>query len=209
MGRYIGPVCRLCRRVEDKLFLKGERCASPKCAWERRGSLPGMRTQRQRRRRRISDRGFQLREKQKARYTYGMMERQFRRIFAEASRLPGVTGEALLQLLERRLDNVVFRLGFALSRRQGRQLVSHGHFLVNDKRASIPSFLVKPGDVISWVGQASKGTPYQAAVERQPVVPSWLALDKEKMEGKVLGLPARTDIDAKLNEKAIVEYYAR
>lgn len=207
MARHTGPVCRLCRRVEDKLFLKGQRCFSPKCTIGRRGARP---TPRSMRRRRISDRGIQLREKQKARFTYGVLERQFRRFFAEASRLPGITGENLLQLLERRLDNVLYRLGFASSRAQGRQLIGHGHLQVNGRKVDIPSYLLKPGDTVSWRPASQKDTPYQEALQRQPAyLPSWLGLDKEKMEGRLLSIPTRAEVDVKLDEKAIVEYYAR
>jgi small subunit ribosomal protein S4 len=147
MARYTEAVCRLCRRSGDKLMLKGSRCFGPKCALERRGKPPGHQPSR---RRRLSDRGVQLREKQKARYSYGILERQFRRFFEAAERQAGITGENLLVLLERRLDNVVYRLGFADSRSQGRQLVQHGHILVNGKKVDIPSYLVKEGDTISW-----------------------------------------------------------
>lgn len=207
MARYTGPVCRLCRRVEDKLFLKGQRCFSPKCTIDRRGARP---TPRSMRRRRISDRGIQLREKQKARFAYGVLEAQFRRFFAEASRMPGITGETLLQLLERRLDNVIYRLGFASSRAHARQLTGHGHFQVNGRRVDIPSYLLKPGDTVGWWPQSQKATPYQEALQREPAyLAAWLSLDKEKMEGRVLSIPTRAEIDMRLNEKAIVEYYAR
>lgn len=207
MARYTGPSCRLCRQVQEKLFLKGERCFAPKCAIERRGSLPGMRPQR---RRRLSDRGLQLREKQKARYTYGLLEQPFHRLFTKASQMPGVTGEVFLQLLERRLDNVIYRLGFAASRKEARQLVRHGHFLVNGRKVDIPSFLVKPGDGVAWHPGEQDTLPYQAAQQRAlSSIPSWLSLDRERMEGRVLTLPERADVDARLNEKAIVEYYAR
>ncbi len=208
MARYTGPVCRLCRRVGDKLMLKGERCFTSKCAMERRSGPPGQHGAKPRK---ISDRGIQLREKQKARYTYGMLERQFRRFFAEAERLPGVTGENLLVLLERRLDNVIYRLGFAVSRSQARQLVRHGHFLVNGRKTNIPSFLVKPGDVIEW-REGSKNTEYyKQLVETigDVTVPQWLHLDKQKLIGSVISLPTPEDIGAKFNVKAIVEYYSR
>ena len=208
MARYVGSVCHLCRRVGEKLMLKGERCLTPKCALERRKSSPRQRTVRQRK---ISDRGLQLREKQKARYTYGVLERQFRRFFAEAERLPGITGENLLVLLERRLDNVIYRLGLAVSRSQARQLVRHGHFLVNGRKTNIPSFLAKPGDVIEW-RQGSQQTEYYkelAQVVNDITVPNWLSLDKEKLVGRVISLPTRDDIGVKFSEKAIVEYYSR
>ena len=158
MARYIGSVCHLCRRVGDKLMLKGDRCSTPKCAVERRDAVPGQRSV-SKRRSKMSDRGLQLREKQKARHIYGMMERQFRKTFGEAERLPGVTGDNLVTLLERRLDNIVYRLGFANSRAQSRQIVRHGHILVNGHKTDIPSYLVKSGDVISW-REASAKTEY-------------------------------------------------
>lgn len=208
MARYTGPVCRLCRRVGKKLFFKGDRCFSPKCAIERQRRPPGQVSQR--RRRRLSDRGVQLQEKQKARYIYGVMERQFQRLFAEASRAPGATGFTLLQLLERRLDNVVYRLGFAFSRRQARQLVTHGHFRVNGHKVDIASYLVKIGEVVSWHEGSRDIALYKEFAEKQiGTVPRWLERDQTKMEGKVLALPARDDVEAGLDEKAIVEYYAR
>lgn len=208
MARYTGSSCRLCRRVGEKLFLKGARCVGPKCAVDRRGTPPGMHTLR---RRKLSDRGLQLREKQKARYIYGMLERQFRRFFEKASKAPGATGETLLQLLERRLDNVVFRLGLADSRPQARQLVSQGHIRVNGHRTDVASYLVKIGDVISFAEASQNAFFYKALKENPPSrpVPAWLSLDAEKLEGRVLAMPSRSDIEVSLNEKAIVEYYAR
>lgn len=207
MARYTGPVCRLCRRVEDKLFLKGDRCVSPKCIVDKRGGRVAPRSMR---RRRMSDRGLQLREKQKARFIYGVLEAQFRRVFAEASRLPGVTGENLLQLLERRLDNVVYRVGFANSRSHARQLIRHGHVQVNGRKVNIPSYLLKPEDRVGWQLRSQKLLPYEEAQQRQPAhLPGWLSLDKEKMEGQLLSIPGRTEVDVRINEKAIVEYYAR
>lgn len=208
MARYIGPVCRLCRRQNEKLMLKGERCTTKKCAMERRSLPPG----RQRpQRRKISDRGLQLREKQKARHTYGLLERQFRKHFAEAERRPGVTGENLLQILEMRLDNVVYRLGFADSRRQARQIVRHGHITINGRKMDIPSYVVKVGDVIAW-RERGTGTEYYKRVAQQiadKVVPEWLSLDREKLSGRVLTPPNRSDIDLRIDEKVIVEYYSR
>jgi len=208
MARYTEAACRLCRRVSEKLMLKGDRCLTPKCALERRAGPPGRHAAT---RQKISDRGLQLKEKQKARYTYGVLERQFRRFFNEAVRLPGVTGENLLILLERRFDNVVYRLGFATSRAQARQLVRHGHFMVNGRKTDVPSFLVKPADLIQWC-ESSKRTEYYkrlAEVSKDLTVPSWLSLDHQNLEGRVLTFPARDDIEIKLNEKAIVEYYSR
>ena len=191
-------------------MLKGDRCYTSKCALERRNVPPGYRVT-ARRRTKKSDRGLQLQEKQKARYTYGVLERQFRKFFAEAERLPGVTGENLLILLERRLDNVVYRLGFASSRAQARQLVRHGHFLLNGRKTNIPSCLVKPGDVISWREGSTRTEYYKTLVKEieDRIVPSWLLLDKEKMVGRVQNLPVAADIEVKFDEKAIVEYYSR
>ena len=208
MARYTGPVCRLCRRAGEKLFLKGERCYTPKCAVERRHRPPGEHVPR---RRRVSDRGIQLREKQKARQTYGVLERQFRRYFQEARRRPGVTGQYLLQLLERRLDNVVFRLGFAESRSQARQWVRHGHFQVNGRKVNIPSYSVRPSDVVSWKQAATKKEFYEAAVEGLPrrPVPGWLGLDPSAMNGQVLNLPEAGDINTTIDTRLIVEHYSR
>ena len=210
MARYTGPACRLCRRFGDKLMLKGERCSTPKCPLEKRNTPPGGRPV-ARGRSRISERGLQLREKQKLRFSYGVLERQFRRFFVEAKRGPSATGENLLILLERRLDNVIYRLGFADSRAQARQVVRHGHIMVNGRKTDIPSFLVKPGDVIRW-REASKKTEYYKRVAEEverKSIPNWLSLDKESMTGRVLNLPSKDDIEAGFNVKAIVEYYSR
>jgi small subunit ribosomal protein S4 len=189
-------------------MLKGERCTSRKCALERRSLPPG----RQRpQRRKISDRGLQLREKQKARHIYGILERQFRKHFTEAEKRPGVTGENLLQILEMRLDNVVYRLGFADSRRQARQIVRHGHISVNGHRVDIPSYQVKSADVIAW-SESSVATEYYKRLAQQigdKIIPEWLSLDQEKLSGKVMAPPKRSDIDLSINEKVIVEYYSR
>ncbi len=212
MARYIGPTCRLCRRVGEKLMLKGERCLTPKCALERRSGPPGRHTlPRRRGRGGVSDRGIQLGEKQKARYTYGVLERQFRKFFAEARRLPGPTGENLLVLLERRLDNVVYRLSWADSRSQARQVVRHGHILLNKRKTDIPSCLVKVGDIIEWREAGTRTEYYKKLVEtlEGKTIPGWLSLDRERLVGQVLALPSRDDIGAKFNEKAIVEYYSR
>jgi len=209
MARYTAAVCRLCRRSGEKLMLKGSRCFTPKCAMDRRGKPPGQ--QLSRRRRRLSDRGFQLREKQKARYTYGIMERQFRRFFAQAEKQAGITGENLLVLLERRLDNVVYRLGFADSRSQARQLVQHGHIMLNGRKTNIPSCLVKDGDVIGWGEGSTKTEYYQQmakSIEAKSVL-SWLSLDKQNLVGQVLSLPTPDDIEVKIEGKTIVEYYSR
>ncbi|MFC1952198.1 30S ribosomal protein S4 [Chloroflexota bacterium] len=208
MGRYTAAVCRLCRRSGDKLMLKGSRCLAPKCAMDRRGKPPG---QQLRRRRRVSDRGLQLREKQKARNTYGVMERQFKQIFVQAEKQSGITGENLLVLLERRLDNVVYRLGFADSRAQARQLVQHGHIMLSGRKTDIPSCIVKEGDTISW-REGSTNTEYYKqllqSIESKSVL-SWLSLDRQKLVGQVLSLPFPDDTDAKFNGKTIVEYYSR
>jgi len=208
MAKYTAAVCRLCRRSGEKLMLKGSRCLTPKCAMDRRGKPPG---QKLGRRRRLSDRGLQLREKQKARHSYGIMERQFRRLFAQAERQSGITGENLLVLLERRLDNVVYRLGFADSRPQARQLVQHGHILLNGRKTNIPSCLVKEDDVISWDGSSTKTGYYQQVVQNIPAksVLGWLSLDRENLVGRVVSLPTPDDIDAKFEGKAVVEYYSR
>jgi small subunit ribosomal protein S4 len=213
MARYTGPVCKLCRREGEKLFLKGERCLSSKCPFERdRGYPPGDHGRlAQFRRRRTSDYSRQLREKQKARRIYGVLERQFRRYFREADRRSGLTGENLLILLESRLDNVIYRLGFADSRAQARQLTQHGHFVVNGRRTNIPSYIVRPQDVIT-VRDGSRKRPYfkeRAELLDEGAVPNWMSLDSKTMTARVLNLPAREDISTPLNEQAIVEYYSR
>ncbi|OGO23865.1 MAG: 30S ribosomal protein S4 [Chloroflexi bacterium RBG_16_50_9] len=208
MARYTGAVCRLCRRSGEKLFLKGSRCVTPKCAVDKRPKPPG---QQLGRRRRLSDRGIQLREKQKARYTYATMERQFRRIFNIADKQGGITGDNLLVLLERRLDNVVFRLGFADSRAQARQLVRHGHIMLNGRKTNIPSNLVKEGDKISWREGSYKTAYYKQLTQsiEAKVVANWLTLDRQTLVGQVLSLPTPGDIGATFDGKAIVEYYSR
>ena len=207
MARYTASVCRLCRRSGEKLALKGSRCLTPKCALEKRSKPTG----RQGGRRRVSDRGLQLREKQKARYTYGLLERQFRRLFNQAEKQPGITGDNLLVLLERRLDNVVYRLGFADSRSQARQLVQHGHIMLNGRKTDTPSCLVKEGDTITWKETSTK-TEYHKqlaqSIESKSVL-GWLTLDKQKLVGQVISLPTPDDIDAKFDGKTIVEYYSR
>ena len=210
MARYIDAKCRICRRAGDKIMLKGDRCFTSKCAFERRDVPPGY-TGTSKRRAKKSDRGIQLQEKQKARYTYGLLERQFRKFFAEAERIPGITGENLLVLLERRLDNIVFKLGFASSRNQARQLVRHGHFLVNGRKTNIPSFLVKPGDTVSWRDGSTNSEYYKTLVQEIEgrSIPGWLSLDRQKMAGQLVNLPTMEDIEPKFDEKAIVEYYSR
>ncbi len=208
MARYTAAVCRLCRRSGEKLILKGSKCIT-KCILDKRSKPPGQ--QSIRRRQRLSERGLQLREKQKARYSYGLMEKQFRQLFAEAERQSGITGENLLVLLERRLDNVVYRLGFADSRAQARQLVRHGHILLNGHKTDIPSCLIKEGDTISWRSASTKTGYYEELLKsiNSKSVLSWLSLDKQNMVGQVLSLPTPEEVEAKFNDKAIVEYYSR
>ena len=207
MARYTAAVCRLCRRVGDKLMLKGSKCIT-KCTLDKRPKPPG---QVFGRRPRISERGLQLREKQKGRYTYGVLEQQFRRLFAEAERQPGITGENLLVLLEKRLDNVVYRLGFADSRAQARQLIRHGHILLNGRKTDTPSCLVKEGDTIGWKAESTKTGYYKQLVKdiQSKSVLNWLSLDKQNLVGQVLSLPTPDDIDSKVDGKTIVEYYSR
>lgn len=213
MAKYRGPVCRLCRREGEKLFLKGERCFTPKCAFERRGYAPGQHGKSsQFRRKRESDFNRQMRAKQKARRVYGVLERQFRRYYETSLRRRGITGLNLLQILESRLDNVVFRLGFADSRAQARLLVTHGHFAVNGRRTDVPSMLVSIGDTIAVREGTSRSRPYfkdlSAAAETKNV-PTWLERDLKDLSGKVLRLPDRSEIDGNLHEQLIVEYYSR
>ena len=207
MARYTGSVCHLCRRCGDKLMLKGSRCFTQKCAMERRRRP--MRTRF--RRRRVSDRGLQLAEKQKARYTYGVLEKQFRRAFAQAERQPGVTGDNLVALLERRLDNVVYRLGFADSRNQARQIVLHGHIVLSGRRTNIPSCLVKEGDTVSWREGSTKTEYYKQVVEeiKSKTVPSWLGIDRDNLVGQVISTPTPEDAGAIFEGQSIVEYYSR
>ena len=201
-------MCRLCRRENLKLFLKGERCYTEKCAYDRRNYPPGQHGQA---RKKFSDYGTQLREKQKVKRMYGILENQFRNIFKEADRQKGITGETLLSLLERRLDNIIYRLGFANSRNEARQLVRHNHFLVNQSKVSIPSYLVKPGDVIELREKSKKVVRILEALEgvARRGVPQWLELDKDQMKGSVKGLPAREDITIPIQEKLIVELFSK
>jgi small subunit ribosomal protein S4 len=210
MARYIYAKCRLCRRVGDKLMLKGERCLSAKCAVEHRNSVPGQKAN-LKHRTKISDRGIQLREKQKARYTYGILERQFRKTFATAGKIPGVTGENLVELLEKRLDNIVFRLGFGSSRAQARQIVRHGHITLNGRKTDIPSCLVKAGDVIGVRPNSTKNEYIKIMSEtlKDHALPPWLSLDIDNLTGKVLSIPKFEDIETKFDVQAIVEYYSR
>ncbi len=212
MAKYRGPVCKLCRREDEKLFLKGARCFSPKCSYDRRGYPPGQHGRSaQFRRRRESDYARQLRAKQKARRIYGVMERQFRRYYEEALKRRGLTGLNLLQILETRLDNVVYRMGYADSRAEARLLVTHGHFDVNGRRTDVPSMLLHPGDEII-VRDGSRGRKYfkelrSLAEDRN--APEWVNRDLKNLAGKVVRLPERVEIDGNMNEQLIVEYYSR
>jgi small subunit ribosomal protein S4 len=208
MARYIGPICRQCRREGTKLYLKGDRCYSDKCAFSKRGYAPGQHGQA---RKKVSEYGIQLREKQKARRIYGILERQFRAYFDKADRQKGVTGENLLVLLERRLDNVVYRLGFGSSRIQARQMVRHGHFTVNGHRVDIPSYLIKPGDVVA-VHESSKESPLikqMAEGLAHKTVAAWLELSAADLSGKIVRYPTREEIDSPIQEQLIVELYSR
>ncbi len=209
MARYTGPACRICRRHGEKLMLKGARCFTPKCSASHRHVPPGQHGTR--RQRKISEYSLQLKEKQKARHIYGILERQFRRHFAEAERRPGLSGENLLQILELRLDNVVYRLGFADSRRQSRQVVLHCHVALNGRVTNVPSCRVREGDVITWKEGSSKTVLYQEAAQEieSKVIPSWLSLDPGNMTGKMMSLPSREEIGAAIDERLIVAFYSR
>lgn len=208
MARYTGPVCRICRRQGEKLMLKGAKCFTPKCPVVKRHAPPG---QHGVSRRKVSEYSLQLKEKQKARYTYGVLERQFRRHFSEAERRPGMSGENMLQILEMRLDNVVYRLGFAESRRQARQIVQHGHITRNGRVTDIPSCIVKQGDVIAWYEGSTKNELYQIAANEigSKLVPTWLSLDRDNLSGQVLAAPTRGEIETTIDERLIVAYYSR
>ncbi len=208
MARYTNSVCRLCRRENLKLFLKGERCYTEKCAVDRRNYAPGQHGQS---RKKLSDYGAQLREKQKVRRIYGLLENQFRNTFKKADQQKGITGETLLMFFERRLDNIVYRLGFATSRNEARQLVLHNHFLVNHTKVNVPSFLVKPGDVIELREKSKKVVRILEALEgvARRGVPQWLELDKDQLKGQVKALPSREDITIPIQEKLIVELYSK
>ncbi len=208
MARYNGPVSRLCRREGMKLYLKGSKCYTKKCPFERRPTPPG---QHQMRRRKMSEYGVQLREKQKVRRVYMVLERQFKRYFETAEARPGVTGENLLRLLETRLDNVVFRMGFASSRAQARQLVTHGHFSVNGRPTNIPSFHVKETDVIAVRPTSAKSEYFKNVKDalRGAQRPDWLSVDADQFSGSVTALPRRDQMPLELNEQLVVEYYSR
>ena len=206
MSRYTDANCKLCRREGQKLFLKGERCYSSKCALERRNYAPGQHGQA---RKKMSDYGIQFREKQKAKRFYGMQETQFRNLYEKAAKKAGKTGENLLILLETRMDNVVFRLGFASSRKEARQLVTHGHFTVNGKKADIPSMEIKAGDVIRVKEKSQSSPKFKEVKEMSITVPSWMSVEVEKLEGKIVNLPPRADIDTPVAEHLIVELYSK
>ncbi len=212
MAKYRGPVCKLCRREGEKLFLKGQRCFTPKCSFDRRGYAPGQHGKTtQFRRRRESDFNRQLRAKQKARRGYGILERQFHRYYEVALGRRGLTGLNLLQILESRLDNVIFRLGFAENRAQARLLVTHGHFSVNGRRTDIPSMLVTEGDIVSVREGSRKRTFFKdmSAVAEDRNIPAWLSRDLNQLSGSMIRLPERSEIDGNLSEQLIVEYYSR
>jgi small subunit ribosomal protein S4 len=208
VARYTGAVCRLCRREGLKLFLKGERCYTDKCAIERRNYPPGEHGQA---RPKFSEYSVQLREKQKLRRMYGVLEGQFRRYFEMADRAKGVTGEILLQLLERRLDNIVYRVGFATSRSEARLLVRHGHFRVNGRKVNVPSYLVRPGDTVSVRERSQKVARIQDALElaQRRGIPDWLEVTPEAFAGRIKALPARSDLTMSINEKLVVELYSK
>jgi small subunit ribosomal protein S4 len=206
MARYIGPSCRLCRREGQKLYLKGERCYSNKCAIDKRGYAPGQHGQM---RKKLSNYGLQLREKQKAKRFYGLLESQFRSYFEKAEKQSGITGENLLRILETRLDNVVYRMGFANSRKEARQLVRHGHFIVNGKKVNVPSYLVSLNDVIKAKEKSASLSKLKEMAETTINVPNWLQVNRENLEGKIVSLPTREDIDIPIAEHLIVELYSK
>jgi len=208
LARYTGPSCRLCRRENMKLFLKGERCYTDKCAFERRQYPPGQHGQG---RTKFTSYGEQLREKQKVKRTYGLLEKQFRLTFHRAARKRGITGDNLISILESRLDNMIYRMGFAASRNDARQLIMHGHFTVNGTKVNIPSYILKAGDVVQPREKSRKIEKIKEAVEtaKQRGVPAWLEIDVEKFEGKVIALPKRDEITMPMNEQLIVELYSR
>ncbi len=206
MARYTGPSCKLCRREGQKLYLKGDRCYSDKCALNRRQTAPG---QHGAKRGKLSGYGTQLREKQKVKRFYGVLETQFRSTYDRAEKMSGITGENLLQLLELRFDNIVYRLGFANSRKEARQFVTHGHFIVNGRKADIPSMTLSVGDVIQLKDKSKTSEKFKALTEASRTAPNWLEVDLEKMEGKITALPVRDNIDLPIEEHLIVELYSR
>ena len=207
MARYTGPVCRICRRYGEKLMLKGDKCVT-KCTLDKRPSPPGMP---QTRRRKLSDRALQLREKQKARYSYGVLEKQFRHYYEEAVRQPGVTGENLVRLLEMRLDNIVLKMGFGDSLAQARQVVRHGHIMLNGRKTDIPSAATKAGDVIGWTASSKKSEYYKTAqlAMQSKRSPGWLNVDATQMTGRIVAPPATGEVVSKFDPAVIVEYYSR
>ena len=209
MARYIGPVCRLCRREGMKLFLKGERCYTEKCAIEKRNFAPGQHGKT--RKAKLAGYGLQLREKQKVKRIYGVLEDQFRGYFEEADRSKGITGVTLLQLLERRLDNVIYRLGLSTSRSQARQLARHGHFLINGKKVDIPSYSLKQGDVVTILGRSQKNVTIEHAIQevKGRGIPEWLSFDGGALSGRVVSIPTREQINLPVQEQLIVELYSK
>lgn len=209
MARYTGSLCRLCRRESEKLFLKGDRCLTEKCAVERRKNPPGQHVQPSRSK--LSDYGKQLREKQKIKRMYSLMERQFRKTFHEAERSKGVTGEILLQLLERRLDNAVYRMGFSANRRQARQLVTHGHFMVNNKPVDMPSYLLRAGDIVAVQEDSRKINSIMESIDKAQHrgFPEWIEVSAVDWSGKVLHIPAREEVQLAVQEQLVVELYSK
>lgn len=208
MARYTGPTCRLCRREGMKLFLKGDRCFTDKCAFARRGYAPGQHGPSQMRKK-VSNYGLQLREKQKAKRIYGILEGQFRRYYEKADKMRGIVGENLLMLLEMRLDNVVFKLGYGNSRVEARQLVNHGHMLVNGHKVDIASFKVSVNDVIAVCDKSKATEKFKGFAENPKTLPKWIEADAEKFEGRIVAIPTRADIEVPVNETLIVELYSK
>lgn len=206
MARYTGPVCKLCRREGTKLFLKSDKCFSDKCPMARRPYAPGQHGQG---RKKLTNYGIQLREKQKAKRIYGVLESQFKGYYTKAESQKGIAGENLVRMLETRLDNVVFRLGFGGSRPEARQLVRHGHFTINGKKVNIPSYQMKVGDVIAVKDKSKSSEKFKAMAEIATTTPNWLTVDKDKMEASIVALPQREDVDIPVNETLIVELYSK
>ncbi|BAK81760.1 30S ribosomal protein S4 [Candidatus Arthromitus sp. SFB-rat-Yit] len=208
MAKYNGPQCKLCRREGMKLFLKGDRCYSSKCSVVKRqgAGAPG---QHGKNRKKLSNFALQLREKQKAKKIYGLLEKQFRIIYNRADRKVGITGENLITLLEMRLDNVVYKLGFSNSRKEARQLVSHGHFLVNGKKVNIPSYVVKIDDIIELVDKSKSSEKFKVLVENRKMIPQWISIEDDKYKGKIVSLPSKDDLNVPFNETLIVEFYSK
>jgi len=206
LARYTGPSCRICRREGEKLYLKGDRCYSDKCALNRRQSAPG---QHGARKPKLSGYGIQLREKQKVKRYYGLLEDQFKSTYDKAEKMKGITGENLLQLLELRFDNVVYRAGFANSRKEARQLVTHGHFTINGKKADIPSIVINVGDIIQVKSKSKSSDKFKELQEAAKTTPKWMTVDFEKMEGNITALPVRDDIDLPVEEHLIIELYSK